>query len=402
MADSKISALPAATDLTGAILYVVQGGADKKADAWLVGKPTLDQIAGLNPTLDLDFVNQVYRHYSPATGLREKALSDIVTFTRASTATYFGAKGVMQTAANDVPRITFNSATKACRGLLVEASRVNSFLNSLLDGTDLATQTVTVTAAAWSISFYGTGSIVLSGAHSATVTGTSATTRTALTFTPAAGALTCTVSGTVKWAQCELGGVETSFIPTAGATATRAAELMPVAGTPFTDCYSTTEATLYVEWNHERAWLAGTDVGALAIVGNGVNPAWTAWNGFGVGYQGGAGIYAGARSTVDKTFANLNTTSLGTLSLGVNKSAVSISGTPTLTNSLNGLVLPYVDPSPFIADRISTLIALHIGAAMRLSQGSTQDRYYAHQPIRRVMLFPTALSNATLAQLTAV
>ncbi len=36
MTDSKLSALPAATDLSGATLYVVQGGASKKADAGLV------------------------------------------------------------------------------------------------------------------------------------------------------------------------------------------------------------------------------------------------------------------------------------------------------------------------------------------------------------------------------
>jgi hypothetical protein len=36
MADSKLTDLPAATDLTGATLYVVQSGADKKADAGLI------------------------------------------------------------------------------------------------------------------------------------------------------------------------------------------------------------------------------------------------------------------------------------------------------------------------------------------------------------------------------
>jgi hypothetical protein len=91
----------------------------------LAGKSTLDQIAGLNPTLDLDFANQVYRHYSPATGLREKALSDIVSFTRASTATYFDAKGIMQTAASGAPRIDFDPATGECKGLLIEEARTN-------------------------------------------------------------------------------------------------------------------------------------------------------------------------------------------------------------------------------------------------------------------------------------
>jgi hypothetical protein len=115
------------------------------------------------------------------------------------------------------------------KGLLIEEARTNGFLNSLLDGTNLSTQTVTVAAAApWTISFYGTGSITLSGAHSATITGTSDTTRTALTFTPTAGALVVYgQSGAVKWAQLRTRrSFATSFIPTAGATATRAADVM--------------------------------------------------------------------------------------------------------------------------------------------------------------------------------
>lgn len=203
-----------------------------------IPRPPIDQIAGLAPTLDLDFEHQVYRHYSPATGLREKPLSDIVTFTRASSATYFDAKGVMRLAGSNVPRIDFDPVTGECKGLLIEESRVNSFLNSLLDGTNLSTQTVSVTAASWTISFYGTGSITISsGEYESTITGTSNTTRTAATFTPPAGPMVCTVSGTVKWAQCELGAFPTSFIPTAGATATRAADVAVISGTAFSDFY---------------------------------------------------------------------------------------------------------------------------------------------------------------------
>ncbi|MCK7581015.1 MAG: hypothetical protein MZV65_38955 [Chromatiales bacterium] len=208
-----------------------------------IPRPSIDQIAGLAPTLDLDFERQVYRHYSPATGLREKPLSDIVTFTRASNATYFDAKGVMQTAGSNVPRLDFDPVTGVCRGLLIEEARTNLFLNSLLDGTNLSTQTVTVTAAAHTISFYGTGSITLSGAHSATITGTSDTTRTSLTFAPSAGSLVCTVSGTVKWANCSLGAFPTSFIPTAGATVTRAADVAVISGGAFGDIWNPNEQT---------------------------------------------------------------------------------------------------------------------------------------------------------------
>jgi hypothetical protein len=122
----------------------------------LAGKPTIDQIAGINPTLDLDFANQVYRHYSPATGLREKALSDIVTFTRASTATYFDAKGVMQTAASGEPRIDFDPETGECKGLLIEESRTNFLTYSQEFGNSIWVKTNMTTTANAAIALDGT------------------------------------------------------------------------------------------------------------------------------------------------------------------------------------------------------------------------------------------------------
>ncbi|MFV3388434.1 hypothetical protein ACNFCJ_24020, partial [Pseudomonas sp. NY15364] len=77
------------------------------------------------------------------------------------------------------------------RGLLIEESRTNLLLNSAT----LATQSVTVTAVAHTLSFYGTGSVTLSGAATGTLTGTGAGNRVSLTFTPTAGTLTLTVSG---------------------------------------------------------------------------------------------------------------------------------------------------------------------------------------------------------------
>jgi hypothetical protein len=121
MADRRplvlVNGVPAELPVTDTLLPRVQAA-------------SLDQIAGLNPTLDLDFANQVYRHYSPATGLREKALSDIVTFTRASTATYFDAKGILQTAASDAPRIDFDPVTGICQGILIEEARTNLLASS--------------------------------------------------------------------------------------------------------------------------------------------------------------------------------------------------------------------------------------------------------------------------------
>jgi hypothetical protein len=176
------------------------------------------------------------------------ALDPRVTFTRTgNTATVTNSSGVIVGINADLPRFDFDPVTFVCRGLLIEESRTNALLNSLLDGTSLATQSVTVTAAARTLSFYGTGEIVLSGAASATVTGTGAyPTRTTLTFTPSAGTLTLTVTGTVQFAQLELGSFATSFIPTAGSAVTRNDDVATMTGTNFSDWFNATEGTFDV------------------------------------------------------------------------------------------------------------------------------------------------------------
>lgn len=78
--------------------------------------------------------------------------------------------------------------------------------NILLATETLATQSVTTLAAQYTLSFTGTGSVTLSGASTGTLTG-NGTDRVSLTFTPTAGTLTLTVSGSVTKAQLELGAV---------------------------------------------------------------------------------------------------------------------------------------------------------------------------------------------------
>lgn len=88
----------------------------------------------------------------------------------------------------------------------ITASRpVLSARKNVLLATDvLATQSVTAIAAQYTLSFTGTGSVTLSGTATGTLTGTG-TDRASLTFTPTAGTLTLTVSGSVTKAQVELG-----------------------------------------------------------------------------------------------------------------------------------------------------------------------------------------------------
>jgi hypothetical protein len=200
------------------------------------------------------------------------ALDPRVTFTRSgNTATVIDSTGVIVAVNADIPRFDFDPVTLACKGLLIEESKTNVLLNSLLDGTDLATQSVTVTAAARTLSFYGTGQIVLSGAHSATVTGTGAyPTRTTLTFTPTSGTLTLTVTGTVQFAQLELGSFATSFIPTAGSQVTRTVDVATMTGTNFSDWYNATEGT-FVAWGTQQSENDGISRRGFANISDGTN-----------------------------------------------------------------------------------------------------------------------------------
>lgn len=70
-----------------------------------------------------------------------------ITFTRASTATFVGSNGLIQSSAINTPRFDYNPATLAARGLLIEEQRANIFLQSeTLDSGTWAKVNSTVTA----------------------------------------------------------------------------------------------------------------------------------------------------------------------------------------------------------------------------------------------------------------
>lgn len=196
------------------------------------GADALRAIMGGGAGLFIDFLDDsitIADLSTPANNYRGKP-SDKLTFTRASTATRFNSAGLLETVASGASRIDYDPVARVARGLLMEVNRTNLLLNS----DALSTQSVTVTAAAHTLSFYGTGTVTLSGASTAgPLTGSAYPNRSSLTFTPSAGTLTLTVTGTVQYAQLELGAIPSSYIPTAGATVTRAAEVCKIATTLF-------------------------------------------------------------------------------------------------------------------------------------------------------------------------
>ena len=174
----------------------------------------------------------------------QKTLDPRISFTRASNGTFVGSDGLIKTATTNEPRFTHNPTTGESLGLLVEEPRTNLLLNSAT----LSTQSVTVAAAANTLSFYGTGTVALTGVSTAgPLVGTGANNRVSLTFTPTVGVLVLTVSGLVTNAQLEVGAFATSYIPTTSATVTRAADVASITGAAFSSFYNQAEGTIFID-----------------------------------------------------------------------------------------------------------------------------------------------------------
>jgi hypothetical protein len=163
--------------------------------------------------------------YQPAKLVRPMSLADDPTpFTRGSVGTYWDETGVLRTAAVNVPRYGYDrdDLTKPPM-LLVEGSSQNILLNSAAP----SSQALTVLAQVYTLSFYGTGTITLTGAATGSVVGTGVTKLSQLTFLTTAGSLALAISGVVTHAQLEPGSHATSRIVTTGSAVTRYADVVP-------------------------------------------------------------------------------------------------------------------------------------------------------------------------------
>ena len=160
--------------------------------------------------------------------------------TRNTTATRINEYGIRETVPANIVRIDYSNG-KPC--FLIEPQRTNLVYPSNV----ATTQVRAVTAVVHTLSFYGTGTVTLSGAFSGSLVGTGANNRVSLTFTPTAGDLTLTVSGTVTDWQLEAGSNATSLIPTVTGSVTRNGDNSFKRN--ISDLIGQTEGSIYVEFD---------------------------------------------------------------------------------------------------------------------------------------------------------
>lgn len=154
--------------------------------------------------------------------VRPAAITDSGIFLRSSTGTYFDSTGTLRTASVNTPRFNYDPANLSSGpSLLIEPAATNILLNTAT----LVTQTINPYVGNWVLSFYGTGTITLSGGATGIATGTSNVNRTVLQFFSSGTPVVVTVSGSCLYPQVEFGTTPTSYIPTTGTSVTRNAEL---------------------------------------------------------------------------------------------------------------------------------------------------------------------------------
>jgi hypothetical protein len=392
-----------------------------------------------SPTLDLNFA-------SNKSLLDNVSGQNLVTFSRASTGTFVGSNGLIQTAASGVPRFDHNGATGESLGLLVEEARTNAEPNSnsfnwaptnpkisssiTIDpflGTNakrLIPTTVNEVHGWQRYLVYGTGNYAFSmfvrpagysrisigcnngGANDFTVdlsgigsytAGNATTFPTGLvkladgwfrltwqwnngggggannTFPYCiilnnSGQSTFTgdgISGVDFYGfQMEAGTFSTSYIPTSGATATRAGEAATISGANFSKWYNYAQGSFYVQYKYN----SGIKNISACILGTS-------------GYEGNGFInsaYGTAATTLSVKTA-VGFTDLKTLNPGGN----SAYSNPSVGDGVGGKFEGYP-------------VDLEIGARLNSPSGSKT----LNGTIARIVYHPIRLTNATLQAFT--
>lgn len=152
--------------------------------------------------------------------------------------------------------------------LLLEPSRTNFILNS----DEFETQSLATDVFTYTLSFYGTGSITLSGSYTGVLNGLGNNTRAVLTFTGSVGTLLLTKSGIVTKAQLELSSFPTSYIRTQSTTVTRAVPSASTANLNLANATSSTQGTWYIHARKTSTLGGNFNIAQLNIDGSQNSP----------------------------------------------------------------------------------------------------------------------------------
>jgi hypothetical protein len=150
----------------------------------------------------------------------------------------------------NVPRLNYDAAG-GCPSILSEPQRTNLLLNSTI----VTNQIIITTAVANTISFYGTGTINLTGTFIGSLVGTGINNRVSLTFTPTIGNLILTVTGSCTNGQLEVGAYPTSYIPTVASTVTRNSDVISRNNIYTNGLITSAGGTWFVELNNNIAYI---------------------------------------------------------------------------------------------------------------------------------------------------
>lgn len=335
---------------------------------------------GKSPTLNLNFASL---QYAVAQGigldLSPRAFSDLITFTRSSGGGRFNAQGQYEWLPANQPRIDYDPVTGEAKGLLIEEQRTR--LN-LISAAPIAPQTVTVGASAQTISFFGSGSVDLTGAHTATLLGSGPfPARRTYTFTPSAGSLTITPTGDVRMLQVEAGAFATSPIVGEGAQVTRAADVASV--NVLSPWFNASEGTLFVEASTFAATAVAGGIPApyYAALQNAGSTELVAMYRSGTTARGGLYVVKGGAQVIDQN--------AGQVIQPVSATRVAVSIGPSAVQMyVNGEIVASAIAQPPAVDRL--VLGGRVGAPRALN---------GH--IRSVKYYPRRLSDDQLQAMTA-
>jgi hypothetical protein len=263
-------------------------------------------------------------------------------------------------------------------GLLIEESRTNVLLNSLFPATQTTASLGTGQYTLW---VNGSGSAT-SSAGTAVITGAGAATNgTPNVFTvTSAGTVVITVAGSLNAFQCEAGSYGTSLIVTSGATVTRAADAVSLAGAPFTNAFGATTGTIYAEFFPYNSNVGGTAKRAVEISDG------TTSNRFHLDQStAGAGEFVITQSAATQADLIIGSVPLQTVAkiaaaYGTNDSIQATNGTLSAADAT--VVVPTVTSMTFGSNFSQTAVAMIDGF------------------VRRIALFNIRLSNAQLQSMS--